>query len=145
MNGFSVLLYYHFISKKKYRVDEIADKMGIAVDTLYRYVRGENNIPPDRIVSLLKATDEIEFFNYFLDPCGYIPVKRPNGKLFDQPHEKDEIHLSILNGQALEEIEKAHEDGRIDKQEYLKIHKKLTQLQQKAAELAEKIKAEVRG
>ena len=143
--GFGSLLYYSFILKKKYRVDETAEKMGIAPDTLYRYIRSENVMPPDRIIDLVKATGEIEFLTFFCDPCGYIPIKRPAGKLFDQPHEKDEIHLSILNGQALDEIEKAHEDGRIDKQEYLKIQRKLTQLQQKAAELAEKIKAEVGG
>lgn len=59
ISGFSALLYVNFIIKKKYRVDAVAKDMQIATDTLYRYVRGENVMPPDRIIDLVKATGDI--------------------------------------------------------------------------------------
>jgi hypothetical protein len=143
--GFQSLLYYAFIVKARHRVVDVAVKLKIAEDTLYKYIEGRNVMPPDRIVDLIRVTGDLEFLEFFCKPCGYMAVKAPQGKLFDQPHEKDEILLSILNGQALEEIEKAHEDGRIDKQEFQKIQKRLTHLQQKAAEIGEKIRAEIKA
>ena len=60
ISGFSALLYVNFIIKKKYRVDAVAREMQIATDTLYRYIRGENVVPPDRIIDLIKATGDSE-------------------------------------------------------------------------------------
>jgi len=69
-------MYVNFIIKKKARVDETAKKMGVSADTLYRYVRGENIIPPDRIIDLIRATDNIEYLEFFCDAVGYVPVPR---------------------------------------------------------------------
>lgn len=145
INGFVVRLYYNFIERKKYRVDAVAKEMQIATDTLYRYIRGENVIPPHRIIDLVRATKDIEYLEYFCEPCGYLPILAAQAKVCDEPREKDQIHLSILNGQALREIEDAFADGRLDKLELRRIEKTLTRLQEKAAELAAKIAKEVRG
>lgn len=143
ISGFSALLYVNFIIKKKYRVDTVAREMQIANDTLYRYIRGENVIPPDRIVDLVRATGDLEFLEFFCEPCGYIPVLAVKGKPSKEEREKDQIRLSILTGQALKEIEDAYEDGRIEKTELRKIERVLARLQQKSAELREKLKKEV--
>lgn len=68
-------MYVNFIIKKKYRVDDIAKEMRIATDTLYRYIRGENIIPPDRIIDLIQATKDDEYLEFFCDPCGFVPIK----------------------------------------------------------------------
>ena len=143
ISGFSALLYVNFIIKKKYRVDAVAKDMQIATDTLYRYVRGENVIPPDRIVDLVKATGDVELLEFFCEPCGYIPVRAVAGKPDRAEREKDQIRLSILTGQALKEIEDAYEDGKIEKAELRRMERALARLQQKSAELREKLKKEV--
>lgn len=78
--GFSSLMYVNFVIKKKKRVDETAKKMGISTDTLYRYIRGENIIPADRIIDLIKATDNIEYLEFFCDAVGHVPVPRIKDK-----------------------------------------------------------------
>ena len=77
-NGFQSLLYVNFIIRKKYRVDEVAQKWvgrngkkGIHKDTLYKWIRGENHFPPDRIAELVNATGDIEYLEYHCDPCGF--------------------------------------------------------------------------
>jgi len=140
ISGFSALLYVNFIIKKKYRVDAVAKDMQIATDTLYRYVRGENVIPPDRVIDLVKATGDVELLEFFCEPCGFIPVQAVKGKPSVADREKDQIRLSILTGEALKEIEDAYEDGKVDKSELRRMERALARLQQKSAELREKIR-----
>ena len=141
--GFQSLLYYKFILKKRFRVDAVAREMQIATDTLYRYVRGENIMPPDRIIDLVKATGDAELLEFFCEPCGYVPVRAVLGKPSPAEREKDQIRLSILTGQALKEIEDAYEDGKIGKPELRRMDRALARIQQKSAELREKLKKEV--
>jgi hypothetical protein len=145
ISGFSALLYVNFIIKKKYRVDDVAREMQIASDTLYRYVRGENIIPPDRISDLVKATSDVEYLEFFCEPIGYAPVPIPQttGARKDSL-QAGQIHLSILGGESLKAIEESLADGHLNKIEKKKCIKALSRLQAKAAELKEKIdKAEV--
>ena len=144
ISGFSSLLYVNFIIKKKYRVDAIAKEMRVATDTLYRYVRGENIMPPDRVIDLVAATKDIEYLEFFCEPCGYLPVNIPLVKVGKKPIERTEIELSILTGRALMAIEKAFEDQQVNKTEFKAINQVLLRLQEKAAELKEKVKVEVR-
>ncbi len=141
ISGFSALLYVNFIIKKKYRVDAIAKEMQIATDTLYRYIRGENVMPADRIVDLAVATRDIDYLEFFCEPAGYLPVTKAKATLCDASREKEEINLSILHGRTIESIEQAFKDGVITKQEYKEIHRRLAELQRAAAELDHKIKA----
>ena len=78
--GFASLMYVNFIIKKKENVQETAKKMGVSMDTLYRYIRGENIIPPDRIVDLIQSTKNIEYLEFFCDPNGYIPIPKIKSK-----------------------------------------------------------------
>jgi hypothetical protein len=142
ISGFSALLYVNFIIKKKYRVDFVAKEMRIATDTLYRYIRGENIIPPDRIIDLIQATKDIEYLDFFCEPIGYLAVPAPKGELSPSERKQNEIDLSILNGKTLEAIEQAYDDGQITKNECRQIHRLLTRLQEKAGELKEKIRKE---
>lgn len=144
ISGFGALLYVNFVIKKKYRVDVIAKEMQIATDTLYRYIRGENIIPPDRISDLVKATGDIEYLEFFCEPAGYLPVTKAQAKLCDATREHEEINLSILHGRTIESIEKAFKDGILTKKEYAGIHRQLNEIQRVSVELDHKIKKEVR-
>jgi hypothetical protein len=48
-----------FIIEKKFRVDDIAKKMKISSDLLYRYIRGDKPFPFFRLIPLLKATKDL--------------------------------------------------------------------------------------
>ena len=143
--GFQSLLYVNFCIRKKYRVDDVAKEMRIITDTLYRYIRGKNIMPPDRIIDLVKATGDVEYLEFFCEPCGFAAVPVQKSKLTPQQREKDQIHLSILNGEALKHIEDAFADGRLERTEAKRIEKALSKLQAKAGELKEKINAEVKS
>jgi len=68
---FADLLYLVFISQKKFRVDEVAEDMGIIPDTLYRYCRGELKFPIDRLGDLMRATKWKGWLAYFLTGTEY--------------------------------------------------------------------------
>lgn len=144
IQGFASLMYVNFVIKKKYRVDETAKEMRIATDTLYRYIRGENIIPPDRIVDLVKATKDIEYLEFFCDPNGFLPIPKVRVKDCADSIKQHEIDLSVFLGKSLEKIEEAYKDNKITKQEYNEIHKSLNMLRKLEAELDEKIKREMK-
>ena len=75
VSGFQSLLYYNFILEKKYRIDQVSTKMGISKDYLYKMVRGERPFPPDKISDLYNATEDLTWLTFFLDPCGFVPIK----------------------------------------------------------------------
>jgi len=75
VSGFQSLLYFNFILQKKYRVDTMSKKMGIATDTLYKYIRGERPFPPDRISDLYNVTNDLSYLTFFLDPCNFVPIR----------------------------------------------------------------------
>ena len=141
--GFSALLYYHFIIKKRYRVSDVAKEMRIADDTLYRYIRGENVMPPDRVVDLILATHEVEFLEFYTEPCGYAAVPIGRVKPSGETYEKDSIVLTLNNADVLRAIDKALKDGKIDRLDARIIERALTRLITKAAEMKEKLKKEV--
>lgn len=145
ISGFSALLYVNFIIKKKYRVDVIAKDMHIATDTLYRYIRGENIMPPDRIIDLIRATKDKEYLDFFCEPVGFLAIPAPEGNLGVSEIRRDEIELSILNGQALDAIERALDDGKISKQEAAGARGLLTRLMVRAGALKMKITEKERG
>lgn len=141
--GFQSLMYVNFVIKKKYRVDDIAHKMDIATDTLYRYVRGENIIPPDRIIDLIKATRDFEYLDFFCDPVGCIAIPQEGGDLKNRDLKTIGIEIAINQGKLLETAEKAFENNIIDEVEFQKIYKASIETRRKAAEFVEKIKKEM--
>lgn len=144
IQGFASLMYVILIIDGKYRIDDTAKGMRISDDTLYRYCRGEKIIPPGRIIDLINTTKEIRFLRFFCEPCGYIPITKILAKDHLDSIQQKEINLSIFLGNAIEKIEKAHEDRIITKQEYKGIHQSLIRLRELEAELDEQIKEEVK-
>lgn len=84
INRFQNLLYTRFIIEKRYRVDEIAEKIGIHRDTLYRHIRGENQFPVDLIPNLVKATGDDFFLRYLAREAGYTIFKKCTDKKINE-------------------------------------------------------------
>lgn len=87
-NEFQSLTYVNFIVLQKYRVDAVAQKMGIHVDTLYKKIRGERPWQVDDIPRLVNATGDIGYLEYLCDPCGYMLIPkikdRATARMFSQ-------------------------------------------------------------
>jgi len=83
LNGVSslqCLLYTSFIIKKRYRVDAIAQKMGISKDLLYRYIRGNKQFPSDRLSDLTNATEDFDYIDFMFSECGLTAIPRIKDK-----------------------------------------------------------------
>lgn len=86
INGVSALqclLYTNFHIKKKYRVDTVAEIMGVSSDTLYKWINGTRLFPADRLSSLTLATNDTEYLDFLAGKCGYsiIPKLRDKNTL----------------------------------------------------------------
>ncbi len=148
-SDFQSLLHYKVGYQKQYDVNEIALFLNRSPDTIRRYINGTKIMPPDLIRALIrfvleKNPKDLEFLNFFCLPAGYIPIQSAEYKVCKKDIKQQEIDMSILNGKAIDCIEKAYADGKIDRNEWKAIHKLLTQVRQVAAELDEKIKKEIR-
>lgn len=83
LNGVSALqclLYTNFHIKKKYRVDAVADTMGVAADTLYKWINGTRLFPADRLPSLTIATCDTEYLDFLAGQCGYSIIPKLKDK-----------------------------------------------------------------
>jgi len=93
--GFRTLLYYKFIYLKLYRVDEIAEKMGMdSPVTLYKYIGGQYSFPVDLVGKLYNATGDVEFLNFILNDTGQMLTPREGS-----PIQKD-LASETLEGMA---------------------------------------------
>jgi len=137
--GFQSLLYYLFILKKRYRVDAIAKEMRIATDTLYRYIRGEHVIPPDRIVDLIKATGEIEFLEFFCEPAGYVPVK-VQGEFGNEQNGGLQVQILVAIADIFRRLDASSNNGGPSKEDCKEIDKAINRLIGKILELKEGLK-----
>lgn len=79
-SGIQALLYCNFIIKSKYRVDAVSEKMGVAPDTLYKWIEGVNLFPADRIAALTVATGDAEYLEYIAGKAGLALVPKIKDK-----------------------------------------------------------------
>ena len=80
VSSLQCLLYTNFIIKKKYRVETVAEKMGVSKDTLYRWIRGNRLFPADRLPDLSNATEDLEYIEFILDECNLTPIPKIRDK-----------------------------------------------------------------
>ena len=142
-NGIQALAYVNFFIEKKYRVDEIAARMGIAPDTLYKYIRGENTWPAERIPDLHNATNDFHYMSYLAERCSCIVVPKPKSKAVDQDIRQLGLSISIAVGELQRAVEKAMDNGSIPPKEFKKISVAVTDVEQRCETLKEAIKAQV--
>lgn len=147
-SAFQAICYYKFGHRKQYSVRELASFLSIGEEYAYKLIGGTKPITADiarKIVEFVasKNPQDTELLEFFC-PDGLVPVRTPAGRHAPASTlEKDQIVLSILNGEALKAIEEALGDGRIDRAESQRIERRLNQLLAKGAELREKIRKEI--
>lgn len=143
---FGILLYFYFRQSKSSNIAETAQRMGIAEDTLQKYVSGINNIPIERIPDLVHAVDDPIFLQEICDRSGYFPVKKFTPAAGVEAMSITEIQLaalcSLADGSRKIKNEYRDEKGAIDRQAYKRIHLLLYQAIGLIFSLDEKLKSE---
>ena len=102
--------------------------MNIAENTLAKYVNGTNIMPPERIVDLVIATEDIEYLCAINRHIGYFPVKidfEKNGKDFSTSDYFSEAFLGLAK--AVEMIKETTADD-FTVHKYKKLHSILCQI-----------------
>jgi hypothetical protein len=71
---------YSTIHRNRKPIDQIADEMGISVESLYRYglpSPSGSDIPLKRLIPLLKITNDYSILKHIASICGFVLVKIP--------------------------------------------------------------------
>jgi len=127
-DGFRSLLYYKFIHSKTHKVDSIAVKMGLSVSTLYNYIEGINNFPPDLVAPLYNATQDIDFLNFILNDTDQMAVERKTAQVKGGLVEET-LDVAASSGKLVAEIQKDLKDKRVSVNEKKIIEKKLNEVE----------------
>ncbi|MBE3109689.1 MAG: hypothetical protein IMZ46_04100 [Acidobacteria bacterium] len=143
---FGILLYFYFRQSKSSNIAETAQRMGIAEDTLQKYVSGINSIPVERIPDLVHAVDDPIFIQEICDRSGYFPIKKFTPTSGVETMSVMEIQLAALctlvDGSRKIKNECRDEKGTVDRQAYKRIHLLLYQAIGLIFSLDEKLKHE---
>jgi len=102
-SGIQCLLYFNFHIDSKYAVDDIAQKMGIHPDTLYKYINGTHEFPAERLIGLTNATGDIKYLEFIADKCGYSVIpKIKDKKTAETMVQMAKVFLSATNNSKKE-------------------------------------------
>ncbi len=123
-DGFRSLLYYKFIHSKTHKVDDIARKMGMSVSTLYNYIEGINNFPPDLMAPLYNATQDIDFLNFILNDTDQMTVDRKAAQVKGGLIEET-LDVAASTGRLVAEIQKGMADMLLSINEKRNIEKRI--------------------
>lgn len=121
--SFQGLLNYIFYFEGKFKVEEIADRIGIKPASLYEYIQGRRYFPPDLIPKLFEATKDRRFLEFFLKPLNMVAVS-----IAEASRNPKSKNLTLLlakatkeHGDIARELIKDLEDGKIDDEERERI------------------------
>lgn len=133
-DGFRVLLYHKFIYRKAFRVDEVADKMGIPPTTFYKYLQGQMNFPVDLVAKLYSATGDIEFLNFILNDTPHMLAPRKAagaGKSLTD----EALDTAAATGRLISEVQKAAGEVSINDIERRKLNRQIDEAEKDLEEL----------
>lgn len=108
--GFRNLLYHKFIYLKLYRVDEVAERMGVSPVTLYKYIGGQYSFPVDLIGKLYTATGDAEFLNFILAGTDQMLTPRKGTKV-QKDLASETLEAMAAVGRLAEDVQSSKGDG----------------------------------
>lgn len=108
--GFRNLLYHNFIYLKLYRVEDVAEKMGISPVTFYKYISGQMSFPVDLVGKLYNATGDIEFLNFILNGTDQMLTPR-HGSPIQKDLTSETLEAFAAAGKLAEEINASKGNG----------------------------------
>lgn len=127
--GFRTLLYYKIIYLKQYRVEDIAEQMGMdSPVTLYKYISGQYSFPVDLVGKLYRATGDIEFLNFILNDTDQMLTPR-KGSPIQKDLTSETLEAMAAAGRLAEEVQEAKEDDQLSEIERKRITNRIDQAQ----------------
>jgi len=127
----------------------IAIDLGIPYSTYDNYLRGSVSFPPDLIPALYNAceyeADRESILHFFLCPLDLIAVPKQNGNSTKTDLQVKQLKLVSEVGKQFDQIQKALEDGIVERHEYDAIHRLIDRGRVLEAEIDETLKAKVEG
>lgn len=144
MDPFAHELYRQITQLKKIDPKDLAQKIGVAMDTIYRYDRDDIKTPLYRARQIITVTGSIDLARAVLDGTGFIPVPKPEGSVTTDAIDRDQVNVLLAAGDAVKRIQNALEDGRITRREMKEIDELLQEMMVKAHSLKIKLN-EMRG
>ena len=127
----------------------IAIELGIPYSTYDNYLRGGVSFPPDLIPALYLAcefeSDRESILHFFLCPLDLIAVPKQNGNSTKTDLQVKQLKLVSEVGKQFDQIQKALEDGVLERKEYDAIHRLIDRGRVLEAEIDETLKAKVEG
>ncbi len=143
--GIQSLLYVNLIVHKKASIKEVADKMGIQPDTLYKYAEGRQAFPAERLGDLVRATGDHEYLAYVADKADLIVLPKTRVKACVKSIRQIEIELAIADGALMSLTEDSLADDEIDGAELKKVLTKANEAIRHIESLKESLKAKMEG
>jgi len=113
----SHLLYHLLIYKKKYPLQEVAEKVNISVSTLYKYCQGVYACPVEVLKRIFSVTQDIEILE-LVKPDGYdfVPAKKASSPLKASAEEKfNDDYIAV--SKVVEAYREANKEGKLDEKE----------------------------
>lgn len=100
-SGIQCLMYFAFHIENRYAVDAVAQKMGVHVDTLYKWINGTHIFPAERITDLVLATGDLKYLEFIADKCGYAVIpKVKNRQTAEMMLQMARVFLSATGAEA---------------------------------------------
>lgn len=134
------LLYYHLIHSGKHDLREVAKKMMVNPDSLYKWAEGVNTFPPELAGPLYNATGEIEFLESLMKDTGMMVVPRPMANGAGKPVLNEVIDVVGAVGDMANHFNKAMADGKLDSREISRAEKLLNKVQREVEDVRQRIK-----
>lgn len=123
-DGFRTLLYYKFTYTKAYRVDEVADKMGIPAITFYKYISGQMSFPVDLVAKLYNATGDMEFLNFILNDTPLMLTPRETATA-GKDLTSETLDAMAAAGQLATEVQSVMTDGAVSEIEKKRLNNQI--------------------
>lgn len=140
MDPFAHELYNQITIKRKIDPRDLARKIGVTMDTIYRYDRDDVRTPLFRARQIVAVTGEIALAKAMLEGTGFLPVAAPEGQVTPDQIDKEQIKIFLQCADAIKNIQEYLEDGVLDTSEIIAIQKLLDDLVIRVESLRLKLK-----
>jgi len=141
MDPFAHELYNLITIKKKINPQDLARKIGVTMDTIYRYDRDDVKTPLFRARQIVAVTREIELARAMLEGTGFLPVEIPEAGIGIERINTDQINIFLATAEAIKTIQESLEDNELSPAEVHVVDKALDNLMIKIEGLRLKLKA----
>lgn len=129
-------VYTVLVADKVRAVKEVAEEIGISVDSLYSRLNRRSKFSPEEVKGLIASIPDHRLASYLLDGSRYIPADRNTERGDDGESVQHVASRSVIEAaQVLEEVDRGLADKRLDHRDRLRILDEIDQAERALATL----------